>query len=81
MSATVRELYGALGQLIELGYGDVELRFAYQRSYPLSDKVDGFWFDEDKSDDLDMIYIVSGGQDYDNPYAPRAAFESPCLEF
>ncbi len=49
-----------------------EVRFVYQASYPLQDKVQGVWHAEDNEK---VVYIVSGGQNYDEPYGPRAAFQ------
>lgn len=83
MSATVKALHAVLGQLIENGLGDNELRFAYQANYPLQDWIEGIWYDEedDSQEDEDkIVYIVSGGQDHDNPYGPKAAFENATLE-
>ena len=84
---TVQELRDVLDQAIEAGLGDVETRFAYQANYPLQDKIEGVWFDDDIENDEDgelrvdaTFYLVSGGQDYDNPYAPRAAFENCTTE-
>jgi len=83
MRMTVTELRDVLNQAIENGVGDRELRFAYQPSYPLQDSVEGVWYeesddsgDEDQEEaESDVFYLVSGGQDYNNPYAPRVAFE------
>lgn len=84
----VQDLHRALGQLIEMGLGEAELRFAYQSNYPLQDHVEGLWFDEEahynEEDDAaepPTIYLVSGGQDHDNPYGPRQAFEEATLNF
>ena len=84
MAMTVQELRDVLDQACEMGLGESELRFAYQPNYPLQDKVDGIWFDEEKAKEADvdpdaeqpLFYIVSAGQDYDSPYAPRVAFEN-----
>jgi hypothetical protein len=65
------------------GYGDREVLFAYQRHYPLQDHIAGGWIpgpadDEDADDDAtddEVVYLVSGGQVYDQPYGPRRAFE------
>jgi hypothetical protein len=77
---TVEQLRDVLNQAIENGRGDDELRFAYQANYPLQDLVEGVWYDEDDEDDQEeadsrVFYLVSGGQDYNHPYAPRMAFE------
>lgn len=45
--ANVQDLHRALGQLIEMGLGESELRFTYQSNYPLQDFVEGLWFDEE----------------------------------
>lgn len=86
--ATVREIHKALAQLIDQGMGDSELRLAIQPSYPLQELVEGLWFDEEALADFELhcdtpptVYIVSGGQDHDSPYAPREAFENAVLEF
>lgn len=82
---TVTELRDVLNQAIENGCGDRELRFAYQANYPLQDLVEGVWYDDDDEADQEeagtnVFYLVSGGQDYDTPYAPRVAFEECTTE-
>ena len=77
---TVTELRDVLNQAIENGIGDRETRFAYQSNYPLQDVIAGVWYDEDDEADqeeagTDVFYLVSGGQDYNNPYAPSVVFE------
>jgi len=88
---TVQELKQTLDNAVEMGLGDAELRFTYQARYPLQDHVEGVWFDEEAMEDfqetasameneeMPYFYIVSGGQDYDSPYGPRAAHEE-CVQ-
>lgn len=84
---SVKELRDALDQLVEMGMGDSELRLAIQPNYPLQELVGGLWFDEEEQSESDSdstgatVYIVSGGQDHNSPYAPRRAFENPTLCF
>ena len=85
---TVADLHAALEQLIENGLGEAELRLAIQRNYPLTELVDGLWFDEEQMNDsedgeteMPPVFIVSGGGDHDSPYAPREAFEMSTLSF
>jgi hypothetical protein len=87
--ATVQEAYDALAQLIENGLGDCELCMVTQPNYPLCEMVDGFWYDEEEEADNELksnpsettVYVVSGGQRYSDPYAPRQAFEEATLQF
>lgn len=72
MKITVQEAHDALAQLIEMGLGESELRLAYQPNYPLQDHVAGLWFDPELASP--SVFVVSGGQVYDEPYAPRDAF-------
>lgn len=86
MACTVSELKELLEQMEEDGYGDIELRFVYQQNYPLQDTVCGVAIASEDEDDEDKdvtkesdpkyIYIVSGGQDHDEPYGPKSAFDN-----
>lgn len=85
---TVADLHKALGQLIEIGMGENELRLAVQPNYPLAELVDGLWFDEEKQrsseengEEPPVVFIVSGGGDAYEPYAPSEAFLDPSLFF
>ena len=77
---TVAELQQALNQLVEMGMGDSEIKLAIQPNYPLAELVDGLWFDQEQDEDAD-VFIVSGGQDHSNPYAPKIAFEEATTYF
>jgi hypothetical protein len=78
----VKELKELIDTLVNLDMGEQELRFAYQPNYPLQDYVGGVWYSDlsgpydgpnDKAEG--KVYLVSGGQDRDMPYAPRRAFD------
>ncbi len=79
---TVNELKNLLDQMADEGYGDREVLFAYQANYPLQDHIAGGWVpgpadDEDEDEDAtdaEVVYLVSGGQVYDQPYGPSRAF-------
>ena len=79
---TVNELKNLLEQMADAGHGDREVLFAYQANYPLQDHIAGGWIpgpadDEDEDDDAtdaEVVYLVSGGQVYDQPYGPSRAF-------
>ena len=78
---TVNELKNLLEQMADEGLGEREVLFAYQQHYPLQDHIAGGWIprpadDEDEDDDTDdqVVYLVSGGQVYDQPYGPSRAF-------
>jgi len=82
---TVQELAELLDELVEAGHGDRDLRFVYQPNYPLQDEVAGVYdpledpeseLPEEESDlPVPCLYLVSGGQDREQPYGPSAAFE------
>lgn len=94
---TVNELIELLEQVRDdYDAGERELRFAYQKSYPLMDEVAGVCVpptpepvtaEQNEADDEDeeesewdekyaqYVYIVSDGQDYKMPYAPRAVWD------
>lgn len=88
---TVYQLRQRLEEMCEMGYEDCEIRFVYQDNYPLQDDIRGLWVGEDDDDDdgdedeedeegssEQVVYIVSGGQCWDNPYGPRRAFAEVC---
>jgi hypothetical protein len=78
---TVNELKNLLDEMAEDGRGECEVLFVYQESYPLQDHIADGWIpatdDEDEADAIDdqVVYLVSGGQVYDNPYGPSRAFD------
>ena len=85
---TVADLHAALAQLIDNGMGENELRLAIQPSWPLTELVEGLWYNDEaqtESEDGPVepppVFIVSGGSDHSDPYAPREAFENPILDF
>ncbi len=77
---TVNELLNLLEQMADSGYGDREVLFAYQENYPLQDRIAGGWIPGHAADmddapvDESVVYLVSGGQCYDQPYGPSQAF-------
>jgi precorrin-4 methylase len=80
---TLDELKNVVDSLLESGHSpDAEVRLAYQRHYPMQDEVAGVATLSDATDDSDMagterdaIYLVSGGQLQDDPYAPRGVWD------
>ena len=63
---TVKELIERLEELD----GEAEVRLAYQENYPLQGDIRGVWINQSDG----VAYVVSGGQHYDAPYGPQAAF-------
>lgn len=78
---TVEEIRDALDQLVEMGFGSSPIRLAVQPNYPLQELVEGLWLADEDSLEGTVVYIVSGGSDYDQPYAPKQAFDNAILHF
>lgn len=74
---TVRELAAAMRELEADGQGALEVRFAYQESYPLQDEIKrhdiGIRRESERSDRV-CVYLISAGQVYAAPYAPSGIF-------
>lgn len=83
---TLEDLEVAIARLREEGHNpNAEVRFVYQQNYPLQDEVQGVAVQSDIDDgdteagsDADIVYLVSGGQVYSDPYGPRAAWDVCC---
>ena len=73
----VAELYELLGELMANGElnPEAELRFCYRRHYPLQDLIRGVH----QAERADRVYLVSGGQDPREPYAPSEPWDD-CTE-
>lgn len=74
----VQELIDRLQDMID--GGDIQpetiVKFVYQSNYPLQDNVKGIWFAEGQGvENVGEVYIVSAGQDHNQPYGPGTAFE------
>ena len=67
---TITELIEALEEMLEAAEGaDPEVRMATQPSYPLQTTISAVTMIDGK------VFIAEGGQPYDDPYAPRKAWE------
>ena len=82
----VNEMIERLQEVAESGFGECEMRLAFQPNWPLQFTVAGIATPDDESRDLGepdeepddaatVVYIVEGGHPYgDSPYAPAWAF-------
>jgi hypothetical protein len=84
---TVNKMIECLQQAAESGYGDCEVRLAFQPHWPLQftvagittpdDEADSREPDEDGDDELQQaVYIVEGRCPSASPYAPKWVFEA-----
>lgn len=86
----ISELIERLQEIAE-SYPEADVQMAVQPSYPLAETLRGVVGPDeelDMAEDLDeeaiarletsemKVWLVSGGQDYDAPYAPRWAFSA-----
>lgn len=83
---TVNEMIERLQEVAEDGFGECELRLAFQPNWPLQFRIGGIAVPADESrgmgepdeepDDADsVVYIVEGNHPRDDsPYAPGWAF-------
>ena len=73
---TVNEMIERLQEAAEGGFGDCEVRLAFQPSWPLQFEVGGISVPDEQPDEGDpVIYVVEGSHpDGDSPYAPSWAF-------
>jgi len=83
---TVNEMIERLHGVAEDGFGECELRLAFQPSWPLQFRIAGIAVPDDESrgmskpdeepdDAASVVYIVEGNHPQDDsPYAPRWAF-------
>lgn len=82
----VNEMIERLQEIAEVGFGECEVRLAFQPRWPLQFTIGGIATPDDASraagepdeepDDADsVVYITEGGHpDDDSPYAPSWAF-------
>lgn len=78
-------------QAIAESYGECEVRLAVQPNYPLVETLRGVAGPEDELDAMEdkdedvieafatkapVVYLVSGGQYFDTPYAPAWVFDA-----
>jgi hypothetical protein len=83
---TVNETIERLQEVAEDGFGECELRLAFQPKWPLQFTIGGIAVpddasrgtgepDEEQDDRASVVYVVEGGHpDNDSPYAPGWAF-------
>lgn len=83
---TVNEMIERLQEAADDGFGECEVRLAFQPSWPLQFTVAGIATpddesraqgepDEEPNDAASVVYLVEGGHpDDDSPYAPAWAF-------
>lgn len=83
---TVNEMIERLQDVAEDGFGECELRLAFQPNWPLQFTIAGITIPDDESrsmgepdeepdDAASVVYLVEGGHPTDDsPYAPAWAF-------
>jgi len=83
---TVNKMIERLQEVADDGFGEYEVRLAFQPSWPLQFTVAGIAAPDDESramgepdeepdDAASVVYLVEGGHpDDDSPYAPAWAF-------
>ena len=87
-TTTVNEMIERLKDVAEDGFGECELRLAFQPNWPLQFSIAGITIPDDESrnmgepdeeldDTASVVYLVEGGHpDDDSPYAPSWAFKA-----
>lgn len=77
---TVEELKERLESLIEMGYGDKEVKMAYQPNYPIEEEITSVMGfngkrnpDDDEADREPVVYLIHN--DNGNDYAPHRIFD------
>ncbi len=83
---TVNEMIERLREAADDGFGECEVRLAFQPNWPLQYRVGGIATPDDESraqgepdeepdDASSVVYLVEGGHPHDDsPYAPAWAF-------
>jgi len=73
---TVNEMIERLQEIAGDGFGESDLRLAFQPSWPLQFEIGGIAVpDEEPDNGAPVVYVVEGSHpDGDSPYAPSWAF-------
>ena len=71
---TIKELIREL-QYIEEDFGDLEVRVAYQPSWPLAGKIENVWMPEEDEDGNQKVWLAVDSVGHaESPYAPKDAW-------